>query len=128
MPTISIDEFLALREQGFPIVDARSEGEFEEGHIKDAINLPLLNNEHRALVGTAYKVSGRELAIQKGFELAGPEFAKIFKQGRKLAFQKKILVYCWRGGKRSGSLALILGQIGFKVSIIQNMLGLFACS
>ena len=120
MPTISIDEFLALREQGFPIVDARSEGEFEEGHIKGAINLPLLNNEHRALVGTAYKVSGRELAIQKGFELAGPEFARIFKHGRKLAFQKKILVYCWRGGLRSKILSWVLSFTEAEIYVLEN--------
>lgn len=120
MPTVSIDEFLALREQGFPIVDARSEGEFEEGHISGAINLPLLNNEHRALVGTAYKVSGRELAIQKGFELAGPEFAKIFKQGRKLAFQKKILVYCWRGGLRSKILSWVLSFTDAEIYVLEN--------
>ena len=120
MPTVSIDEFLALREHGFPVVDARSEGEFEEGHIRDAINLPLLNNEHRALVGTAYKVSGREIAIQKGFELAGPEFAKIFKQGRKLAAQKKILVYCWRGGLRSKILSWVLSFTDAEIYVLEN--------
>jgi len=120
MPTVSIDKFLALCEQGFPVVDARSEGEFEEGHIKGAINLPLLNNEHRALVGTAYKVSGRELAIQKGFELAGPEFARIFKEGRKLAKHKKILVYCWRGGLRSKILSWVLSFTDAEIYVLEK--------
>ena len=92
MKVVSIEEFLELRKQGFPLVDARSEKEFSEGHILSAINMPLLINEHRAVVGTSYKVSGREIAIQKGFELAGPRFGELFKAGRKLAKNKKILV------------------------------------
>lgn len=120
MPTVSIEEFLVLRNQGFPVVDARSEKEFEAGHILGAINLPLLNNENRAIVGTAYKVSGREIAIQKGFELAGPQFAEIFKKGRKLAPAQKILVYCWRGGLRSNILSWILSFTQAEIFVLEN--------
>jgi tRNA 2-selenouridine synthase len=120
MPTVSIEEFLALRNQGFPVVDARSEKEFDAGHILGAINLPLLNNENRAIVGTAYKVSGREIAIQKGFELAGPQFAEIFKKGRKLADKQKILVYCWRGGLRSNILSWILSFTQAEIFVLEN--------
>ena len=120
MPTVSINEFLALRKEGFPLVDARSEKEFEIGHIEGATNLPLLNNENRTIVGTAYKVSGREIAVQKGFELAGPHFGEIFKQGRKLSHQKKILVYCWRGGLRSNILAWVLGFTQAEIYVLEN--------
>lgn len=51
---ISIDDFLSLRKQ-LPVVDVRSQGEFQEGHIRNAINIPLLNNEERVAVGTDYK-------------------------------------------------------------------------
>jgi len=120
MPTVSIEEFLALRAEGFPVIDARSEKEFAIGHIEGASNLPLLDDENRVIVGTAYKVSGREIAVQKGFELAGPQFGEIFKKGRKLAHQKKILVYCWRGGLRSNILAWVLSFTQAEIYVLEN--------
>lgn len=51
---VSIDDFLSLR-NNLPIVDVRSEGEYQSGHILHAINIPLLNNQERAQVGTDYK-------------------------------------------------------------------------
>jgi tRNA 2-selenouridine synthase len=69
---ISLSEFFSLREK-YPILDARSEAEFEQSHIPNAINIPILNNEERIEVGTIYKNKGNEEAVILGFQLVGPK-------------------------------------------------------
>ena len=51
-----------------PIIDVRSPGEYEHAHFPNAFNLPLLNNEERAIVGTTYKHEGNQTAVLKGYE------------------------------------------------------------
>lgn len=114
-----IDEFLAARHSGL-LLDARSEKEFEQGHIKGAINIPLLNNEHRHLVGTAYKQKGREFAVELGFELAGPLFAGFIKNVKSLTDKKTVFLYCWRGGMRSGIMSWILSMSGYKTVLLKG--------
>jgi tRNA 2-selenouridine synthase len=111
---ISLDEFWVLRDQ-IPIIDARSEGEFELGHLPNAQNIPILNNEERVVVGTIYKEKGAEKATLKGFELVGPRFHLIQKEALKKFPSKKIITYCWRGGMRSQILSWLLEMIGFEV-------------
>lgn len=103
------------------IIDARSEDEFTLDHLPGAINWPSLNNEQRILIGTLYKQVGSFEAKKHGAALVAANISQHI-QNNVLALPKdwQPLVYCWRGGKRSGSLALILGQIGFKVSIIEG--------
>jgi tRNA 2-selenouridine synthase len=80
-----------------------------------------LNNEERIVIGTLYKQVGPFEAKKKGAGLVAANIAKhIQKHVIELPKDWQPLVYCWRGGKRSGSLALILGQIGFKVAIIEG--------
>ena len=67
-PPQDVSTFLAAKG---PIVDVRSPGEFEQGHVPGAVNLPLFSNEERAQVGTVYKQQGRQLAVQLGLELVG---------------------------------------------------------
>jgi tRNA 2-selenouridine synthase len=103
------------------IIDARSEDEFALDHLPGAINWPSLNNEQRIEIGTLYKQVGSFEAKKKGAGLVAANIAKhIEKHVIDLPKDWQPLVYCWRGGKRSGSLALILGQIGFKVAIIEG--------
>lgn len=111
---ISLNEFWTLR-KSLKIIDARSEGEFAQSHIPGAINLPILNNEERIVVGTLYKQNGAESATLKGFELVGPRFYEIQNAALKLFPDKKILLYCWRGGMRSQILSWLLGIVGFEV-------------
>ncbi len=99
---IFIHEFLSLR-KSHPIIDVRSEGEFEEGHIRGAINIPLLNNNERIIVGTAYKQQGQQQAISEGFRLVGPRLADIIRTTEEISNGKDILVHCWRGGMRSSN-------------------------
>lgn len=112
--TLTLENFWTLREN-LPLVDARSEGEFEQSHIPGAINIPILNNFERIQVGTLYKQAGPEKATLKGFELVGPRFHLIQQEALRLFSEKKIILYCWRGGMRSQILSWLLTQIGFEV-------------
>ncbi len=103
------------------IIDARSEDEFALDHLPGSVNWPSLNNEQRIVIGTLYKQVGPFEAKKKGAGLVAANIAShIEKHVIDLPRDWQPLVYCWRGGKRSGSLALILGQIGFKVAIIEG--------
>ena len=103
------------------IIDARSEDEFALDRLPGAVNWPSLNNEQRIEIGTLYKQVGPFEAKKKGAALVAANIARhIEAHVIDLPKNWQPLVYCWRGGKRSGSLALILGQIGFKVAIIEG--------
>ena len=103
------------------IIDARTEDEFALDHLPGAQNWPSLNNAERIVIGTMYKQEGPFEAKKKGAGLVAANISKhIEHHVLDLPKDWQPLVYCWRGGKRSGSLALILGQIGFKVSIIEG--------
>ncbi|WP_111671687.1 tRNA 2-selenouridine(34) synthase MnmH [Algoriphagus litoralis] len=111
---ITLAEFFKLRE-ALPLVDARSESEFLQSNIPGAFNLPILADSERVVVGTLYKSEGAEAATLKGFELVGPRFFQIQKEALRLFPERKIIVYCWRGGMRSQILAWLLGMVGFEV-------------
>ena len=103
------------------VIDARSEAEFAEDHLPGAINWPSLTNEERQLVGTEYKQISAFDAKKRGAALVAKNIARHLE--RDVVHKPrdwKPLVYCWRGGKRSGSLALILDQIGFNVTLVDG--------
>ncbi len=103
------------------IIDARSEGEFDEDHLPGALNWPTLTNDERIFIGTTYQQVNAFEAKKRGAALAARNIARHIE--REVIDKPKDwspLLYCWRGGKRSGSLALILDQIGFKVSLIEG--------
>ena len=107
--TIEIAEFLELR-KSLPVVDVRSEKEFEEGHIRSAVNIPILNNAERIAVGTDYKQKGQLEAIKTGFKLVGPRIIDLINEAEKIAEQKELLVHCWRGGMRSANFCHFIGM------------------
>jgi tRNA 2-selenouridine synthase len=116
---ITVEEFVQLS-LIHPVFDVRSEAEFAHAHIPAAFNLPLFNNEERAVVGTIYKQSSRELAIKKGLEYFGPKMKDMIVFVEKTIAQtnpenKTVLVHCWRGGMRSAGVAWLLDLYGFKV-------------
>ena len=97
-----------LLDHGFDtVIDVRSPAEFAEDHVPGAINLPVLNNEERARVGTLYKqvspFDARKLGGALVFRNAAThiEGALSHHDG-----SWRPLVYCWRGGQRSGTLAV----------------------
>ncbi len=103
------------------IIDARSEDEFELDHLPAALNWPSLSNEQRIVVGTIYKQINPFEAQKKGAAMVAANISRHIEQHvMELPKNWQPLIYCWRGGKRSASLALILGQIGFKVFIIEG--------
>jgi tRNA 2-selenouridine synthase len=110
---ISIDEFLTLRKQ-LPVVDVRSQGEFQEGHIRNAVNIPLLNNEERVAVGTDYKRKGQKEAVKTGFRLVGPRLLDIINEAEQVAQGKELLVHCWRGGMRSNNFSQFAVMAGVR--------------
>jgi tRNA 2-selenouridine synthase len=111
---ISIDDFFTLR-KALPVVDVRSEGEFSEGHIPQALNIPLLNNAERVAVGTDYKQKGQAEAIKTGFRLVGPRLIDLITETEQVAGQKKeIVVHCWRGGMRSAHFCQFVEMAGLK--------------
>jgi tRNA 2-selenouridine synthase len=116
MPTkLSIEEFLPLTDT-FPLVDVRSPAEYAKAHIPGAVNIPLFDNEERKQVGIRYKQGGKENAVLLGLEYVGPKMAGFVKQAKKLVKKdKRILVHCWRGGMRSGSMAWLFETAGLKV-------------
>jgi len=96
------------------VIDVRSPGEFAEDHIPGAINLPVLSDAERERVGTLYKQVSSFEAKKIGAALVSRNIA----QHLDTWFADKPkgyrpLVYCWRGGSRSGSLTHILQKIGF---------------
>jgi tRNA 2-selenouridine synthase len=111
---VSLNEFFHLR-TSIPILDARSESEFNHGHIPGAINIPLLNDEERKIIGTVYKQEGRSAAVKAGFKLVGPRFYRIIEIVENKFPQKQILIYCWRGGMRSEIMSWLLYMSGFEV-------------
>ena len=115
------EEFLQeLREKNWLLLDVRSQKEFAQGHIPGAHNLPLLNDEHRRIVGTTYKQQGRDAAVQAGFDLVGPYFGDFVRQTKALSSHKTIYLYCWRGGMRSGIMDWVLGMAGFQVHVLKG--------
>jgi tRNA 2-selenouridine synthase len=103
-----------------PVIDVRSPGEFSKGHIPGAFNLPLFDNEERAMIGTLYVQSGRDIAIKEGMELVGRKFSRFIGEIERLVPGKEMLLHCWRGGMRSESLAWFFEKLGYKVTLLEG--------
>ena len=116
---LHIDQFMK-QSVNHAIIDVRTPMEFGQGHIPGAINIPLFNNEERAVVGTLYKQQGRQPAILKGLEIVGPKMADIVLRAQEIAKDGTVYVHCWRGGMRSGSVAWLLEMYGFKVFVLKG--------
>jgi tRNA 2-selenouridine synthase len=114
---LSIKEYLEII-RNIPTLDVRSPLEYEHAHIPGAINLSLLNNEERKIIGTTYKNSGNQSAVIQGYQLVGPKFSQYIENALKISPDKIINVYCWRGGLRSNIMAFILHTAGFKVNLL----------
>jgi tRNA 2-selenouridine synthase len=101
------------------VIDVRSPAEFAEDHPPGAISLPVLSNEERARVGTLYVQESRFLARRIGAALIARNIAAHLEHA--LADKSggwRPLVYCWRGGQRSGAMATILSQVGWRTAVL----------
>lgn len=121
MERISAEAALSQLGRFSDVIDARSEGEYAEDHLPGAVNWPSLHDEERKIVGTRYKQISQFEAKKLGAALVAQNIAMhIQREVLDKPRDWQPLVYCWRGGKRSGSLALILDQIGFKVTLVDG--------
>lgn len=103
------------------VIDARTEDEYALDHVPGAINWPTLDNKERIDIGTMYKQVNAFEAKKRGAAIAARNIAAhIERHVLDKPKDWKPLVYCWRGGNRSGSLATILGAIGFQVTLIEG--------
>ena len=116
---LDIQSFLSLAET-IPVIDVRSPAEFEIGHIPGAFNLPLFNNEERAIVGTLYKQKGRNEAVLAGLDIVGPKMSSLVNESKKIAVNNEVLVHCWRGGMRSGSFCWLMNTVGIKATTLKK--------
>ncbi|MGZ3690218.1 MAG: tRNA 2-selenouridine(34) synthase MnmH [Pseudobdellovibrio sp.] len=97
------DELRNLFLQKTPLIDVRAPVEFAQGHLPGAVNLPILNDEERALIGTTYKQEGNEAAVKLGYELVSGEIKKnrVQKWVDYIRENPETVIYCFRGGLRS---------------------------
>ncbi len=111
---LPFSEILPQLDRFDTIIDVRSESEFAEDHIPGAINCPVLNDEQRARVGTMYKQINAFEAKKVGAAITARNIADHIDA---LFLDKprdwKPLIYCWRGGNRSGSMTHVLARIGW---------------
>jgi tRNA 2-selenouridine synthase len=116
------EDFKKLFLDGTSLIDVRAPVEFAQGSLPGAVNLPIMNDEERAAVGTAYKTSGREVAMALGHHLvSGP-----VKEARMAAWTAQIqknpqsVLYCFRGGLRSQITQGWLAESGVHRPLIEG--------
>lgn len=98
------------------IVDVRSPLEYEENHISNAINIPLFSNEERAVIGTAYKRKSALEAKKLGLSFIANKIEQIGHEIIELSTQyDRIIIYCQKGGMRSGSICDLMNALDVKV-------------
>lgn len=106
------------------VIDVRSPVEFSAGHIPQAVNVSLFSDEEREQVGTLYKKSGRDAAIEKGLEFVGPKMAGFVRRVKELIKdtpeKPTVFVHCWRGGMRSQSFAWLIETAGVDVRVLEG--------
>ncbi len=103
------------------LIDVRSPGEYEESAIPGAINIPVLDDEERVLIGTLYKQSGSREARRKGIEIVSSKLTGIYDAVEREELKgKELVMYCARGGMRSRSLVELLASIGHRVHQLEG--------
>ncbi len=103
------------------ILDVRSPAEYAEDHVPGAISCPVLDDEERARIGTLYKQVSPFAAKKLGAALVARNIARHI-EAKFVANEKdwRPLVYCWRGGKRSGAMAHVLREIGWEAKVLEG--------
>jgi tRNA 2-selenouridine synthase len=121
LQTISCEAALAHLAQFDAIIDVRSESEFAADHLPGALNCPVLNDAERVEIGTIYKQVSPFDARRAGAARVAANIA----QHLRTCFPQRPrtwspLVYCWRGGERSASLAHVMGRVGWRVRQLEG--------
>ncbi len=116
---IDIQLFLQ-KSDSIPVIDVRTPAEYKQGHIPIAHNIPLFSNSERKIVGTTYKQQSQQEALMKGLDFAGPKMTSYVRKAHKIARQKQLLLYCWRGGMRSASMAWLFETAGIDCCLLKD--------
>lgn len=119
---ITIDQYLENGEK-VPVIDVRSPKEFAIAHIPGAINIPLFDDNERAIVGITYKQEGQQAAIEKGLNLVGPKMAGFVTAAKKILTDSdtmQLYMHCWRGGMRSKSMATLFNFAGIQTTVLKG--------
>ena len=104
-----------------PIIDVRAPCEYAKGHIPGAVNVPLFDDDERAEVGTLYKRNGHDSAVRRGLQIIERKgWDTLLDAAPALREGDDVLVYCFRGGMRSGGMAWLLSQAPLRVHTLQG--------
>ena len=103
------------------IIDVRSPAEFADDHLPGAVNLPVLDDDERAEIGTMYKKISPFAAKRAGAALIAGNIARHIGSALKDTDRNfRPLVYCWRGGQRSDAMARVFSEIGWQTDLVEN--------
>ncbi|NDA74328.1 MAG: tRNA 2-selenouridine(34) synthase MnmH, partial [Betaproteobacteria bacterium] len=103
------------------IIDSRSPAEFALDHVPGAVNWPVLDSAQRESVGTLYQREGSFKAKLAGATLVARNIASLIEdRASSIDPHARLLVYCWRGGNRSGALSTVLARIGFRTDVLEG--------
>ncbi|MFZ4479529.1 MAG: tRNA 2-selenouridine(34) synthase MnmH [Rhodoferax sp.] len=121
LATVSASDVIGRLHEFDTVIDARSEDEYALDRLPGAVNWPTLNNEERRTIGTLYVQVNPFEARKRGAAIAARNIAAhVEREVITRPKDWKPLAYCWRGGQRSGSLSLVLSQIGFRVTLLEG--------
>ena len=115
---ITVDEAERLNQPLF--IDVRSPFEYQDSKIPKAENIPLLDDTERKIVGTIYRQENPHQAKQAGIEIVTPKIPNIVSRLSDLANQHQVLLYCWRGGMRSQSVAQLCSDNNIPVRVLKG--------
>jgi tRNA 2-selenouridine synthase len=120
--SIDLDQALALRDRGAPLIDVRAPAEFAEATIPGAVNVPIFDDAERAAVGTVYKREGKAAARRLGVKLVAPKIPDFVARVEQVlaAARPPAIVFCWRGGMRSYAMTSFLDLAGLPVRQLEG--------
>ncbi len=111
MQEITFEESRNIKNPLF--VDVRAPVEYAEDHIPGAVNLPIFSDDERREIGTLYKMAGRDDAVKRGAEVGGRRISEIVNFLTDVK-DREIIIYCARGGMRSGAVASFVDSLGIR--------------
>ncbi|MDO4588984.1 MAG: tRNA 2-selenouridine(34) synthase MnmH [Fusobacterium sp.] len=119
MNIITYKEVLEL--DNYILIDVRTPKEFVKEPIVGAVNIPVLLDEERVIVGTTYVQQSKELAKELGINFISKRLPEIFKQVQELSKKyRRLIFFCARGGMRSGSMASLFSSLGYRASKLEG--------
>jgi len=106
-------------DESYLVIDVRSGGEYDGGSLPGAVNIPLFDEDERAVIGTIYRYGGREQAVEKGFDYMDVKIGQMLNAFAPYR-NRRLAVICARGGMRSRSVVNLLQQHGYDACQIKG--------